>query len=270
MIATITYQIRHANPDDIAACIDLRVKSEQALAAAGITQWHDREHGRQVITRWIEQGAMHVVTTLDGGVVGCFALAGADPDFWTPAEAVQPALYLYKFMIRADRRGTGLGEVILDWCAQRAAEVGARWLRLDCWRTNTALHQLWINRGFVRLDIREHPVRNSGALFQRDAGTVLAAPELRKSIELVDDTSSTLAAKAPLRTTEDRYDPTGEAAIWQEAAEIVNGMKLAEKPNSPDAWNTALDQASRSLENQGRAVRQAAGMYHRVITGNGD
>ncbi|EME57976.1 GNAT family N-acetyltransferase, partial [Amycolatopsis decaplanina] len=106
-------------------------------------------------------------------IVACFALAGADPAFWTPAEAAQPALYLYKFILRSDRRGYGLGEVLLDWCAQRAADTGARWLRLDCWRTNTGLHNYWLRHGFRQLDIREHPVRNSGALFERDADTQL-------------------------------------------------------------------------------------------------
>lgn len=264
MNTAITYRIRHALSDDLDACLDLRVKSEEAFAAAGIKQWHDREHGRQVITHWIEQGAMHVVTTLDGAVVGCFALAGADPDFWTPAEAVQPALYLYKFMLRSDRKGTGLGELVLDWCSQQAARIGARWLRLDCWRTNTALHRYWLNRGFRELAIRDHPTRNSGALFERVAGTILASQELRASIKLVDDTIPTRSTP-PMRDTNDRYDPTGEAAVWAEAAQLVSSLK-GDQPPRPDAWNTALEQAARALDSRGRAVRQAAGMYHRVIS----
>jgi GNAT superfamily N-acetyltransferase len=262
----ITYRIRHAGPQDLEACLNLRLLAEEALAAAGITQWHDREHGRQVITGWIDQGAMHVVTTHAGDVVVCFALAGADPAFWTPAEAAQPALYLYKFIVRADRRGSGLGDLVLDWCSRRAAESGARWLRLDCWRANTSLHRYWLNRGFRLIDIREHPVRNSGALFERDAGTTLAAPQLRDAIALGDDTSPNLTAAAPMRDTDDRYDPTGEATIWNEAAALVSSMKHDQPSTDPDAWNTALEQAARALENKGRAVRQAAGMYHRVIS----
>lgn len=267
MTKPIIYRVRHADPQDLEACLALRVHAEEALAAAGVTQWHDREHGREVITGWIDQGAMHVVTTQAGDVAGCFALAGADPAFWTQAEAAQPALYLYKFIIRSDRRGSGLGDLLLDWCAKRAAECGARWLRLDCWRTNTGLHRYWLDRGFRHLDTREHPVRNSGALFERDAGTALAANELHDTITLIDETSPVLTASAPMRDTDDRYDPTGEAAVWNEAAALVGGMTLDQPPISPDAWNTALDQAARALENQGRAIRQAAGMYHRVISG---
>jgi GNAT superfamily N-acetyltransferase len=266
MAQPIAYRIRHASPQDLEACLELRVQAENALAAAGIVQWHDREHGREIITGWIDQGAMHVVTTQAGDIIACFALAGADPAFWTPAEAVQPALYLYKFILRADRRGFGLGELLLDWCAQRAADTGARWLRLDCWRTNTGLHRYWLNHGFRQLDIREHPVRNSGALFERDAGTHLAPDTLRAAITLIDDTSPALTATAPMRDTNDRYDPTGEAAVWNEAATLVTKLKTPHPSTDPDAWNTALEQAARALENHGRAVRQAAGMYHRVIS----
>jgi hypothetical protein len=182
MSAPHIYRIRHADPGDLTACLDLRVESE--LAAAVMTP----EHDRQVIGRWIESGAMHVVTNQIWDVVACFALSSADPEVWTPAEAAQPALYLYEFTISADHRDTGLGGLILDWCARRSKETGARWLRLDCSRTDTALQAVWRNRGFVEFDTREHPTRDSGALFQRDAGTTLAADEPDTEITLVDET----------------------------------------------------------------------------------
>ncbi len=266
MAQPIIYRIRHADHQDLDACLELRAQAEKALAGAGITQWHDREHGRQVITTWIDRGAMHVVTTQAGDVVACFALADADPAFWTPAECLQPALYLYKFILRSDRRGSGLGDLLLDWCALRAADTGARWLRLDCWRTNTDLHNYWLRHGFRQLGIREHPVRNSGALFERDAGTQFAAESAQEAVAVVDDTSPVLAAKAPLRVDRDRYDLSGEAAVWNEAAALVASLKTTSREGNPDGWNTALDQASRALEDRGRAIRQAGGMYHRVIS----
>lgn len=265
MTESITYRIRHASASDLAACLELRVRAEEALAKAGVEQWHDRELGREVITRWIDQGAMHVVTTLAGDVVACFALAGADTAFWTPAEAVQPALYLYKFIVRADRRGAGLGDALLQWCAQRAVDVGARWLRLDCWRTNIKLHDYWRSRGFRLVDVRDHPTRNSGALFELDARARAAAAELGGAVQLVDDTTPRLTADARMRTTGDRYDPTGEAVVWGEAADVVTALKRAWSPDDERALG-ALEQAARKLENRARAVRQAAGMYYRVIS----
>ncbi len=63
----------------------------------------------------------------------------------------------------------------------------------------------------------------------------------------------------------DRYDPTGEAAIWLKAAELVRELYTDEQP---EAWNAAISQASRALDSEARGIRQAGGMYYRVISGS--
>jgi hypothetical protein len=63
----------------------------------------------------------------------------------------------------------------------------------------------------------------------------------------------------------DRYDPTGEAAIWQAASNAVAKMKTDQQSED---WNAALEQAARRLENEARGIRQGAGMYHRTISGS--
>jgi hypothetical protein len=63
-----------------------------------------------------------------------------------------------------------------------------------------------------------------------------------------------------------RYDPTGEAAIWDKAAELVMALQ---NPELSTDWNTALEQAARVLSNESRGVRQEkGGMYYRSITGS--
>jgi hypothetical protein len=51
-------------------------------------------------------------------------------------------------------RGSELGAVLLDWAACRARKAGKSWLRLDVWKSNSALHQYYIDREFnlVRID----------------------------------------------------------------------------------------------------------------------
>lgn len=63
----------------------------------------------------------------------------------------------------------------------------------------------------------------------------------------------------------DRYDPTGEAALWDRASDLVMSLQ---HPDQSSDWNAALEQAARMLSNESRGVRQAGGMYHRVITGS--
>lgn len=69
-----------------------------------------------------------------------------------------------------------------------------------------------------------------------------------------------------MSTTPDRYDPTGEAAIWAAASQLVAEMK---SDQLSEDWNAALEQAARKLENEARGIRQGVGgMYHRAITGS--
>ena len=73
------------------------------MTSAGVTQRHGAEDGDQVIARWAEQGQLYVATDAAGTVVACFALAGIDPDFWTPAEAVLVAEHAELQQRLADR-----------------------------------------------------------------------------------------------------------------------------------------------------------------------
>ncbi|MFE3322843.1 hypothetical protein [Nocardia sp. NPDC059195] len=69
-----------------------------------------------------------------------------------------------------------------------------------------------------------------------------------------------------MTTEPDRYDPTGAAAIWDRAAELVTAMR---DPELSTDWNTGLEQAARALNNESRGIRQDGGMYYRTISGTG-
>ena len=69
-----------------------------------------------------------------------------------------------------------------------------------------------------------------------------------------------------MTTEPGRYDPTGAAAIWDHAAELVTGMR---DPELSTDWNTGLEQAARALNNESRGIRQTSGMYFRAISGTG-
>lgn len=70
-------------------------------------------------------------------------------------------------------------------------------------------------------------------------------------------------------TDQANYDPTGEAAVWEAAAALVTSMKRG--PVAGDEhnnWDTALTQAARALETEGRKIKQRDGMYYRVLDGD--
>jgi GNAT superfamily N-acetyltransferase len=182
---TAAYEIRAAGTDDMDAVLGLRRHAEEWLKSAGIQQWTASAYGVRVIRSWIDAGSTFVVAGPGGEVIGSLALDAGDPDFWTEDELRAPALYLYKFIIRSDHRGTGLGDVLLDWAGYRTELSGGLWLRLDCWRDNVGLHNYYLRRGFQHLTTRTHPVRRSGALFERPAELRLARDA---SARLIDRT----------------------------------------------------------------------------------
>lgn len=180
-----TYRIRYAEPTDMDAVIALRRYAERWLADAGIDQWTSSATGDRVITEHFENSRNYIVEDEAGSVAAALALGDGDADFWTPAELTAPALYLYKFIIGPADRGTGLGDVLLDWACYQAELAWATHLRLDCHRTNTALHRYYLGRGFYHLGTRSAEGRDSGALFERVAESRLARPV---RVALVDAT----------------------------------------------------------------------------------
>lgn len=256
-----------ATPADLPVVLDLLDEAAAWLRQRNIEQWPDRFGG---VDDWRAARIAEYVTTgqtwlvrLGGEAVATFSLGGADPDYadgWP--DGPDDALYIFRTAVRRAWAGRDIGGRILNWASARAHTQGCRWLRLDCHRNNTALQRYYENRGFLRVGtlvrtITDGPTpgtgnpytRGSGALYQRPAGSVHFPCQ-----------------KETIMT--DRYDPTGEAAIWEKAAALVNSLKHDQIPGDDlNLWNTALDQAARALDNESRAIRQRDGMYYRVITG---
>lgn len=152
------------------------------LATKGSDQWQpsaqrDRD-GRRPSERdlrdGLDRGEVYLVR--DGGeVVGTITLDDyADPEFWADDDPAS-ALYVHRMIISRAAAGRDLGAAMLDWASDQAARADRKWLRLDAWRTNTALHDYYRRRGFTHLRTVGGPWRGSGALFQR-----LAAPRIEK------------------------------------------------------------------------------------------
>lgn len=93
----------------------------------------------------------------------------ANPLLWTEEECAEPARYVHKMTVRRSHAGFGLGRLLLDWAGDRAAQEDAKWLRLDAWTTNTALHRYYMRQGFQHVRTVIRPDYPSGALFQRPA-----------------------------------------------------------------------------------------------------
>ncbi|MFE9613146.1 GNAT family N-acetyltransferase [Streptomyces sp. NPDC006012] len=161
-----------AATEDLETVTGLWKQAGDWLREREIDQWQ-YEPRVDRIRRNIEAGECFLVLD-DGVAVATLTLdAFADPDFWTPEESAEEALYLHRMVVRRDASGEELGSAMLDWASTRAQARGARWLRLDAWRTNQGLLDYYSARGFDLVRTVTAEGRQSGALFQRSAGATL-------------------------------------------------------------------------------------------------
>lgn len=175
-----TYPIRRATLDQLPDVMELRHDAERWLASQGIHQWTpewaDRAYAK--IRKNVEDGQTWVAYEGDKPVA-TISLGGPDLDFWSESDDLASGLHFYKLIVARSHAGTGLAEAMIDWASRRAAAEGKQWLRLDCWRDNQALQDYYRRIGFqhVRTEVRDW--RESGALFQRAAGTTTAGDVAR-------------------------------------------------------------------------------------------
>lgn len=108
-----------------------------------------------------------------GETVAVGALGGPDMNFWTADDDLHSAWYIARVMVV--RHGSDYGAQLIEIVAMMAAAAGRRYLRLDCMRENTRLHEYYLRRGFRLVRIAHHPDRESGALFERDVTNLLPA-----------------------------------------------------------------------------------------------
>ncbi|MDH2425212.1 GNAT family N-acetyltransferase [Sphaerisporangium sp. TRM90804] len=176
--------LRNATAADLPGVLALLAETADWLNGRGIRQWPAGGFPAARIEPLIAEGTLYVVDdgrgtgAADGrgangaGMVPAATLAlddHADPEFWTPADRPDSALYVHKLAVGRAFSGQGLGETLLDWAALRVAATGRRWLRLDCAKHNRALQAYYSGHGFRHVRTVDLPHRASGALFERPA-----------------------------------------------------------------------------------------------------
>jgi len=118
---------------------------------------------------WIVRDGDSPAATITSKEAADQALAGA----WVGDE---PAAYVRRLVVARPYGGCGLGSGLLNWAGQYAARgYGARWIRIDVWKTNKALHKYYADQGFEFVSYCRDPEYPSGALFQKATSQILAA-----------------------------------------------------------------------------------------------
>lgn len=165
--------IRPLIEDDRPLLHQLRTDLEKWLGERGYEDhsdpyWSRKAH--EAIDRWHDQRRFLGLVD-DGEVVAVGAIAGPDRDFWTEDDDLHAAWYIARVMVA--HHGHDYGAQLVEVVAMMAAAAGRRFLRLDCMRENTRLHDYYRARGFRLVRLVDHPDRESGALFERPVSDLL-------------------------------------------------------------------------------------------------
>ncbi|WP_328990045.1 GNAT family N-acetyltransferase [Kribbella sp. NBC_01245] len=103
---------------------------------------------------------------IGGRVVAMLAIIAPEAEFWAPEELAEPQTYISRFFVV--EHGKGHGADLLRAVIEQARAQGKHWVRLNCWSTNTRLHDYYLAHGFEYVRTCNIPGRMSGALFQMD------------------------------------------------------------------------------------------------------
>lgn len=223
----ITYRIRQADFSDLPACLDLWAKKEHTLAARS-TRQRLIDHGREVISRWIEEGVMHLVVTETGDVVACLSPAGDASGLRTPAEVA-----LMSELQRGGRCDThGDGGLLRP--ERRSAGLGP------------------LARTFREIAETKDDLAAARGLSADDDTFAVEADMLERRLHVLETRLREMQAAI------DPDDMAGEAAVWTEAATMLTQMKLDVAPTAANPWNAALSHAASVLGDRARAAREAS------------
>lgn len=133
-----------ATAADVSAAQGLIDCARQWLHSRGIDQWQDPVPDA-VLLRDAEQGNLFVVRQ-DQAIVAMVTVSDSDSETWGVESS--PAAYVHRLAVAQTHRGSRLGQRLLAWVEQRAADSGAAFVRLDCATDNPGLRRFYEQQGF--------------------------------------------------------------------------------------------------------------------------
>lgn len=174
----LPFVLRRATAADYAAVHSLLREASKWLESKNTDQWRqpwpdangrrERVMGAIKARRtWIAWDGTRAVATL--------TVSPNHHGIWPEEVGHGPAVYVRRLVVSrdSDYAGKGLGAQLLDWAGLRASrDYGARWIRVDVWKTNINLHNYYRDQGFQycgRCPIPDYP---SATLFQKSVDDI--------------------------------------------------------------------------------------------------
>jgi len=131
--------------------------------------WPSEEERSHRILKDLQAGKSWIARDESGSAVATITADPEDSPIWPRETLRDRAVYVCRLVVSRSHAGRGLGAGLLDWAGiSGRRRFAARWVRVDVWTTNTALHAYYRRQGFEFCGFSEtvnhYP---SAALFQK-------------------------------------------------------------------------------------------------------
>ena len=200
--------ITQATVGDLPAVLGLINEASEWLRTKGTDQWEqpwpsEPERDMRVLTG-LRNGKTWIVR--DGNVAAAtVTIANSyNPKVWgnpgSTCDLSEKAVYVHRLIISRKYAGSGLGTELINWAGLRGKRKNrAKWIRIDVWTSNQALHAFYKSIGFADCGRCPDPDYPSGALFQKPISTISppARPQFTEHVDPVTrDTDRQLVGAA--------------------------------------------------------------------------
>jgi len=113
--------------------------------------------------------------------VATITASAEDNPIWPAETQRERAVYVCRLVVRRSYSGQDLGAMLLDLAGISAKQaIGARWIRVDVWTTNRALHAYYMQQGFEFCGFAENADHYpAAALFQKSTDDIDPECQLR-------------------------------------------------------------------------------------------
>jgi GNAT superfamily N-acetyltransferase len=169
-------RIAPANPDDFDTVLGLIEEAAAWLRTKDTNQWAepwpDRAARDARVMRGLVGGKTWIAWDENIAAATVTLTPRLNQKVWSrPActcDLSERAVYAHRLITARTYEGHGLGAQLIDWAGLGArSDYGAKWIRIDVWTTNIALHHYYQWKGFEPCGSCEDPDYPSGRLFQK-------------------------------------------------------------------------------------------------------
>lgn len=187
-------RIARATATDLPIILDLIEEASGWLQLKDTDQWQkpwpDKDGRNARVLKGLEGGCTWIVWDGEVPAATVTITPRRNTGVWSePActcDLAERAVFVHRLITARKYAGLGLGAELIDWAGLRGQRLyGARWIRIDVWRTNKGLHDYYMRKGFEPCGDCADPSYPSGALFQKPVPAI-TRHSLRRFVESPD------------------------------------------------------------------------------------